>query len=200
VSTSSFRGLAVAFLGVALLFHPTHANGSDEKEKPLSPTRLKMPGPAAQNLMLGTWVIRVKYEPGPKMPKGGAAVGSEVWRSGPGGRSVIEEYQEKGDAGEIRGLGIAWWDEKAKGRHVLWCDSDNPEGCHPMADVARWEGDSLVSTEESESSGKKVVSREIFTDITPTSFTQILKSGPSATDLKTTITIHATRVTAPTLE
>jgi hypothetical protein len=159
-----------------------------------------MPGPAAQNLMLGTWAIRAQYEPSPKMPKGGTGVGSEVWRPGPGGRSVIEEYQERGDAGELHGLGIAWWDEKAKGQLVLWCDSDNPEGCHHTTSVARWEGASLVSTEESEVNGKKLVFQETFTDITPTSFTQILKSGPSAADLRTTVTIHATRVTAPTFD
>jgi len=156
-----------------------------------------MPGPEAQNLMLGTWVIRVKYEPSPERPKGGEGVGSEVWRRGPGGRSVIEDYEVKGDAGELHGLGIAWWDEKEKGQLVLWCDSENPDGCHHTGTVARWEGNSLVYTEESEVNGRKLVFQETFTDITPSSFTQIVKSGPTAADLKTTITIHATKVTAP---
>lgn len=57
--------------------------------------KLKMPGPEVQNLMLGTWSTQVKYEPTAEMPNGGAGSGTEIWRLGPGGLSVIEEYHEK---------------------------------------------------------------------------------------------------------
>jgi hypothetical protein len=50
-----------------------------------------------------------------------------------------------------------------------------------------------VQTVESDDSGKHVVRQEIFTDITRSSFTQILKEGPSRAELKTTTTIHATK-------
>ena len=161
------------------------------------PAKLAMPGPEAKNLMLGKWEIRVKYEPSPEMPKGGTATGREVWSAGPAGRSVLEDYEEWGTAGEYRGHGAAWWDEKAGGERVVWCDSQIPAGCEVSKSVAHWEGNSLVYTEETEENGRKGVRQEIFTEITPTSFTQYLKAGPSLSQLKTTVTIHATRVPPP---
>ena len=62
--------------------------------------------------------------------------------------------------------------------------------------VARWEGSSLVYTEESKQDGAKLVRQEIFTDITPTSFTQLLKEGPTIAALRTTLTIHARKLKA----
>jgi hypothetical protein len=144
--------------------------------------------------MLGTWAIRVKYEPGPGMPKGGAARGGEVWRAGPGGRSVIEEYEEKGDTGEFHGLGVSWWDDKEQRLRTLWCGSSDPKGCQVVSRTATGEGDTLIFTEETEENGRRLLNQEIFTDITASSFTRILKSGPSAAEMKTTMTIRATRL------
>ena len=39
----------------------------------------------------GTRSITETYEPNHTMPEGAAGKGEEVWRAGPGGRSVIEE-------------------------------------------------------------------------------------------------------------
>jgi hypothetical protein len=155
--------------------------------------RIRLPGPALQDLMLGTWTIRVKHEPNAEYPKGRVNAGREVWRLGPGGRSLIEEYDEVNPAGSLHELGIAWWDAAEKGQKVLWCGDYQPSGCALVPGVARWEGNSLVQTVESDDSGKHVVRQEIFTDITRSSFTQILKEGPSRAGLKTTTTIHATK-------
>ena len=70
------------------------------------PEKLKLPGPDAQNLMLGTWSTQVKYAPTSDMPKGSTGEGTEIWRPGPGGLSVIEEYHEKNEKGEYEGLGV----------------------------------------------------------------------------------------------
>lgn len=74
--------------------------------------KLTMPGPEVQNFMLGTWSIKVRYPPTPQTPKGDAGEGTEIWRPGPGGRSVIEEYREKNSKGEVEGLGVAWCIER----------------------------------------------------------------------------------------
>jgi hypothetical protein len=176
-------------LGLLLLVATAVAEPS-----PAAPAvRLTMPGPGAQNLMLGTWTIRVRHEPSPEQPKGAQGVGTEVWRPGPGGRSVIEEYDERTATGSLEGIGIAWWDEKEKGLRVVWCDSQDPGACRQYQNVARWQGNSLVQTEESEVDGKPLVIRETFTDITSSSFTQILEASPKVDALKPIITIHATR-------
>lgn len=54
-----------------------------------------MHGPEVMNLMLGTWAIKSEYAPSKEMPNGDTGEGIEVWRPGPGGYSVIEEFHEK---------------------------------------------------------------------------------------------------------
>ena len=149
------------------------------------------------DLMLGTWTIRITHEPSAEYPKGRVTTGREVWRLGPAGRSLIEEYDEEDPAGPRHEFGIAWWDAVEKGQKVLWCGDYQPSGCALVPGVARWEGNSLVQTVEANESGKHVVRQEIFTDITGTSFTQILKEGTSRADLKTTTTIRATKRATP---
>ena len=138
------------------------------------PEKLKMPGPDVQNLMLGTWRTEAEYQPTPDMPRGAKAVGTEIWRLGPGGMSVIEESREKNAKGEYEGLGVAWWDSKAQGQRFLWCDTDKPDGCYVSKEVGKWNGTSLEWKEEQEHDGKRRMYSEVFRDITPTSFTQEL--------------------------
>ena len=158
---------------------------------------LKMPGPDVQNNMLGTWSIRVKYEPSAEMPNGGTGDGTEVWRPGPGGNSVIEEYYQN-DANEHREeFSPAWWDEQAGGQRFVFCANSVPDGCLLSKNVAKWEGESLVYSEEREEAGRKIIVSEVFTDITPSSFTQISKQGDSANSLKPTIVIRARKVVRP---
>lgn len=155
--------------------------------------KLKMPGPNVQNFMLGTWSTQVTYAPTSEMPNGGPAKGTEIWRPGPGGLSVIEEYHEKNANGDYQGLGVAWWDSEAQGQRFVWCDSSNPNGCYVSKEVAKWDGTSLMWKEEQGNAGKRRAYSEEFRDISPTSFIQVLGEGDSEASLKTTVTIHATK-------
>ena len=158
------------------------------------PEKLRIPGPELQNLMLGTWRTEAQYQPTSDMPNGETAFGTEMWRPGPGGMSVIEESSEKNTKENMAGLAIAWWDAKAQGQRFVWCDNGNPDGCYVSKEVAKWDRGSLIWTEEQEHSGKKRVYSEIFSDITPSSFTQVLQEGEPGGALKTTVTIHATKL------
>jgi uncharacterized protein DUF4440 len=155
--------------------------------------KLTMPGPDVQNFMLGTWSIKVRYPPTPLTPEGDAGEGTEIWRPGPGGRSVIEEYREKNSKGELEGLGVAWWDKNAKGQRFVWCENDLPSGCYVSKAVARWEGNSLVWKEEQEVDGAKTAYSETFREITPRSFVQELQEGENLQNLRTTAMITASR-------
>src|ERR1035438_4661256 len=80
---------------------------------------LKMHGPEVMNLMLGTWAIKSEYAPSKEMPNGDTGKGLEEWRPGPGGYSLIEEFQEKNANGEISGFGPVWWGaRRPPGRHT----------------------------------------------------------------------------------
>src|SRR6266566_6631414 len=75
---------------------------------------LPQPSPEIERLVKafsGAWSIALKIEPNESKPKGGRGQGEEVWKPGPGGLSLIEDYHSMGDEGEIYGLGVAWWDK-----------------------------------------------------------------------------------------
>jgi hypothetical protein len=155
------------------------------------------PSPEMQrllNLFLGTWSITAKHEPSEKMPNLGVGEGEEVYRAGPGGLSLIEQVHLKEATGEISGLGVVWWNEKAQGYRAVWCVSSNPQGCIVMAGLAKWQGNEFVLSDEWESMGKKITFKEILSEITPTSFTQTLYQGEAGGELKRLVTIHATKV------
>jgi hypothetical protein len=142
----------------------------------------------------GTWSITLKIEPNENLPKGGGGKGEEVWRPGPGGLSLIEDYHSTGDEGEISGLGVAWWDNNAQRYQVTWCDGSNPEGCVVIKHGAKWEGSNVVAMDEWQKNGKKVTLKEVFSDITPTSFKQTLYQGESGGELKMFMSILAAKV------
>jgi hypothetical protein len=159
----------------------------------LRETKLHMPGPDVQNRMLGVWSIKATYAPNTQMPNGGMGEGTEIWRPGPGGLSVIEEKREKNAEGETDGFSVGWWDEKLGGQRFVWCANDVPQGCVMPNDVAKWEGERLVFQEDTEEHGRKIRHAEIFSDITPDSFTQVLLQGEPGEALTNTVTILAKR-------
>jgi hypothetical protein len=144
----------------------------------------------------GTWSIKETFAPDAASPKGAAAEGTIVWRAGPGGFSVIEDYRSKRANDEVTGLAVFWWDEAVHGYRTIWCDSTNPGGCIDFKNVARWEGSQLVLVEDYESNGKKFTFKEVFGDITANTFTQTLYGGEVVGKLKVDQTIQATRVRA----
>jgi hypothetical protein len=155
-------------------------------------TELKLPGPPAQKMILGSWLIRVQYEPTQDLPKGDVGIGEERWYPGPGGFSLIEELRERNSKGEISGLAVFWWDDKISGIRVLWCENSNPSGCS-LPGGARWEGNNLVLDADHEIAGKKLRFREVFSDITPKSFKQTVSMGETDAELKPFIRVSATR-------
>lgn len=159
---------------------------------------LTMPGPDVQNLMLGTWEINVAYPPG-SGTRADTGKGTEIWRPGPGGSSVIEEYREKNAHGEVAGVAIAWWGKKAQGQRFVWCDNSIPDGCYVSKEVAKWDGNDLVWREEQALAGTNRVYSETFKDITADSFTQILQEGDPGQPLQNTATISAKRKSGPAM-
>jgi ketosteroid isomerase-like protein len=155
------------------------------------------PAPEMQSLARafeGRWSITEKFEPDEWSPNGGVGYGEEVWRSGPGGFTLMEEIHDKRAAGESFGLAITWWD-KAKGLQGMWCAGENPKGCdlNPST-VLKWDGKQFVFDTEFPRGGKTFAWHEVFTDITPTSFTQTADVGEKGGPLKRWLTIHGTRV------
>jgi len=171
------RSLVTACAAVFVLSGPAAAAGATPPQ----------PGPEMVRLtkaLAGTWSITFRREPSVQAPKGEIAKGEEVWRPGPGGFSLIEDYRSSGELGKHRGLEVAWWDEAARMYQVLWCDNAGPPACLMIKHGMNWEGDDLVARNEWREDGKTFVSKEVFSDITPRSFKQIVYEGESGGESK----------------
>jgi hypothetical protein len=123
----------------------------------------------------GTWLVVEKYDPSESKPNGGIGQGVEIWRSGPGQRSVIEEYHStSGQGDELTGFGLGWWEETSGGFRLNWCGDDDPKGCRRLSEVARWKGNVWVVRHTYHDNGHAIDFEEVFSDITPTSFAQTI--------------------------
>jgi hypothetical protein len=166
----------------------------------MPPSQTAAPKPGAQmdkllRAFAGAWSIAEKLAPDSSMPNGATGEGEIVWRPGPGGFSLVEDYQSKQGARQVTGLGVFWWDDSAGGYRTIWCDSTNPGGCIAFKNVAHWHGAQLVLVEDYEMNGKRFTFKEVFGDITPGTFTQTLYGAEAGGPLKVDQIIRATKST-----
>jgi len=180
------------------------AKGDASQTSAPAPPPSPRPKPGAEMRKLidsfsGVWSLVETYEPAEGMPEGAVGKSREAFRAGPGALSLVEEYRSMSNGGELAGMSVTWWDPSANGFRALWCSSSNATGCALMARLAHWEGDQFVLGDEFEKNGKRIVFKEVVSDITPTSFTQTIYQGEAGTEPKKIVTMKAKRVatTAP---
>jgi len=155
--------------------------------------KLKLPGPDAQNQLLGSWSIVSEDSSGEVDMASGR--GTELWYAGPGGNSLIEELHFRDRNGRpIDAFGPASWDPAGQGQRYLWCANNLPGGCVVSANLMRWEGDRYVYREDRETNGKKTRHEEVFSDITGNSFLQTILNGPVDKNPTSTWIAKATRL------
>lgn len=150
--------------------------------------------------LAGRWATEEKYEPGFLTPNGGTGRGETVFRAGPGGFTLIEEYHSQTPAGKLFGLGIIWFDA-SRGLQHLWCINVYEDGCEmfppPPQPGPQWDGKTLVLHFESGQGAKKLVFHEVFSDIKANSLTQSATVGEAGAPPKLWLTIHSTRIPPP---
>src|ERR1700722_1091549 len=148
----------------------------------------------------GRWLVTMKFEPSEEMPKGAEGRGEEVWRSGPGGFTFMEEAETRTPFGVVFLTGFMWWDNADKKFCGMLCTSQNRRGCDPQGSLndvhLSWDGKQLVVDIDSVHNGKKMLWHEVFFDITSKSFTQTGDAGEAGGPLKRVLTIHATKAEA----
>jgi hypothetical protein len=183
-------------VGVAVCQADKKSSDTNLATLPTQTTALK-PGTQMGKLLRafeGTWAIHEKFAPDSSTPDGATGEGRIVWRPGPGGFSLVEDYQSKQGDRQVTGLGVFWWEESSGGYRTIWCDSTNPGGCIYFKNVARWDGAQLVLVEDYEMNGKKFTFKEVFGDITQNTFTQTLYGGESGGSLKVDQLIQARKL------
>ena len=149
----------------------------------------------------GKWSVSVKFEPNAAMPGGADGMGEETWRAGPGGFTILDEEHLPTPGGEVFFLGIIWWDNKTKSFHGMECKNQFPYTCDLKGALdnvtMKWDGKEFTIDElETSSDGKKTMWHEVWSDITPTSFTQTGDIGEPGGPFKRFLTIRGTRLAA----
>jgi hypothetical protein len=131
----------------------------------------------------GQWSVSENFEVSASNP-GRTRQGRATFTVGPG-FSLIENYRSNGSAGDLRFLGILWWDPKSNTYPFFTCAND--QGC-AVRGSARWEGNNLVNTWEEEVNGKQVAFKDSFVDISPASFTLISEGVSDGTPVWRVVT------------
>lgn len=150
------------------------------------------------NALSGKWSVKVKFEPTSKMPNGSVGDAEETWRAGPGGFTLLEEQRTPAAAGDVFLLGVIWWDGKTKSLRGMECNNQLPFTCDlkgALNDITlTWDGKQFTVDEWETHDGKKTLWHEVWSEITPTSFTHTgdVKEPDGAT--KRVFTMQATRV------
>lgn len=162
-----------------------------QRRKPPQPPAMAMPKPTPEmerlNYMIGAWNIVAKYEPSEESP-GGTGRGREVIRRGPGGLSLISDFRATGPMGKFSGHGIILWDPAEQVYKVFWVDSLMPGVL--LTSRGRWEGNDLVFvSDEYVAMGRKLKMKQVMTDITPTSGTNLSYISADGGPMKLAMTL-----------
>lgn len=178
-----FAGLAFVLFACCHLAIAQQANKSSETpqqsealgkqdSRSQPPTELQ----SIMKALSGRWSLSVKFEPNPEMPNGFAANGEEIWRTGPGGYELLEEEHVPAPSGHVFLLGIIWWDNNTKSLRGMECNNQLPYTCDlkgALNDITMsWDGKQFIINEWETHNGKKTMWHEVWSDITPTSYTQ----------------------------
>lgn len=149
---SAFAILAITIGASARTFAGNRA-GRQAMEAP-------KPGPEMQklNFLIGTWDMQAEYLKTPMTGDGGKATGWYKAQLGPGGFSVIADFEENGPLGKEIGHEIFSWDPKKNAYAIVIV------GNFPGATVgsATWEGDNLVILNEFDAGGTKMSLRAVY--------------------------------------
>ena len=145
----------------------------------------------------GAWSLNVRFEPSASIPKGLVNSGTETWRPGPGGFTLLEEEHLQISKGDVFLLGVLWWNGETNSFHGMECQNMLPYTCDvkgSLNDITMsWDGKQFAISEWETHNGKKTLWHEVWSDITATSFTQTGDSVEPDGSQKRLFTIHATK-------
>jgi hypothetical protein len=185
-------------LGILTIGSISLAQDADKHTPP--PTAVPLPSSEMQSLtkaLAGKWATTYEFVPGVISPSGGTGAGEEVWRASPGGYVLMEEEHASSPEGEFFLIAFHWWDKSTKSLRGMLCNNSGPAACNVDSyfnSTLKWDGKELTIEMQFPQNGKKMLWHEVWTGITPTSFTQTGEMGELGGPLKLAVTIHATKV------
>jgi predicted enzyme related to lactoylglutathione lyase len=153
-------GLTVATITLALGLVAAQAR---QENKAAQETAAPKPGPEMEKLsfLLGKWDVVSKYEETPLFPRGGEAKGVYAAKAGPGGFSVVADFEAAGGPeGAIQGHEVITWDAREKA-YKQYTFGNNFPGA--FLATGQWEEHKLVFHGDLEFGGAKLHFRNELT-------------------------------------
>ena len=151
--------IASAFVIVAGAQEP-----SEQKKPATQEMKAPKPGPEMERIkfLIGRWNTDSEYEKTPMIPEGGKSTGWYEARLGPGGFSIIADFEESGPMGPEIGHEVISWDPKQEAYMVVTVGNAFPGA---VIGKSRWEGDKLVTQSEFIENGTTMHLRSEYSDI-----------------------------------
>ena len=154
-----------------------------------------------EKALVGHWSTTYEFESGIMGPNvKGTGNGEEVWRTSPGGFVLMEEEDIHAPFGEMFLFAIHWWDKSTNSLRGMLCNNSGPAACNIETysnSTLKWDGKQLIIEMQFPQKDKKMLWHEVWTDITPTSFTQTGDVGEVGGPLKRAVTIHGAKMATP---
>jgi hypothetical protein len=178
--------MLLAFLGVSSAQSNASAPGTPKDE-------LQRIG----NSLSGNWILKVKFGPTARSPNGIEGSGEETWHLTPGGLLLIDEESFTAGSTKMQLVGLFWADGVSHDLRALDCNNQNQHTCD-LKDAkggitVRWNGNELIVEEPESFGGKPMISRVVWSNITPTSFVEEGYIGPPGGPFTKGMTIQASR-------
>ena len=150
---------------VAVFAIAAGAQQTSEKKKPAAP-EMQAPKPGSEmdrmKFLIGRWNIDTEYEKTPLVPEGGKSTGWYEARLGPGGFSLIADFEASGPRGSEIGHQVITWDSKQDAYTVVTIGNNFPGA---IVGTSRWEGGNLVTRSELTENGMTMHLRSVYSDI-----------------------------------
>jgi hypothetical protein len=123
-------------------------------------------------VLAGNWNTAEIVQHGKPVPDDAGRRGTVHVKLAGGGSALVSEGLSIGSVGgELQWFITIWWDPDAKCYRFLTCfRTPTDAGCE-LRGTAHWDGDTFVNDYEKVINGKRTKVQDLWTDITPTSYT-----------------------------
>jgi hypothetical protein len=170
----------------ALLSSPAGAQSADSTAIPEMARLAKA--------LAGDWNTVEIVQHGKPVPEGAGRRGTAHVRLTGGGTALVSEGHSVGTVGgDLCWFITIWWDPNAKSYRFLTCfKTPTDAGCE-LRGTAHWEGDTFVNDYKEVINGKRTKFQDLWTDITPSSYTLTAAYDAGNGVMKPYVVSHSTR-------
>ena len=138
-------GMMLGFLALVAMMGISLGAKQSSSEKPASPPAMQapQPGPEMQrlNFLVGDWTMDGEYLKSPMTGNGAKQTGWYKGRLGPGGFSIIADFEADSSLDNEIGHEVLTWDPKKDAYTTVTVGNGFPGA---VIGSAKWEGDNLV--------------------------------------------------------